>query len=165
MQLVFFFQAAQNRDRIFHCGLGDKDRLETTGERCVLFDMFAIFVERGGANAMQLTARQSGLEQIGRIHRTICLAGTNEGVHFINEENNAPFSCGDLSQHSLQALFKLAAIFCTRNQRAHIQRKQLLVAQALRHVFIDDAQCQTFHNGCLADAGLTDENRIVLGAT
>ena len=37
-------------------------------------------------------------------------------------------------------------------------------SQALRHVAVDDAQRQAFDDGRLADAGLADQHRIVLGA-
>ena len=40
---------------------------------------------------------------------------------------------------------------------------RLLVAQAFRHVAIDDAQGQTLDDRGLADAGLADEDRIILG--
>ena len=39
-----------------------------------------------------------------------------------------------------------------------------LVAQALRHFAVDDALRQSLDDGGLADAGLADEHRIVLGA-
>ena len=42
--------------------------------------------------------------------------------------------------------------------------EQLLVAQALRHVAVHDAERQAFGDGGLADARLADENRIVLRA-
>ena len=42
--------------------------------------------------------------------------------------------------------------------------KQLLVLQAVRHVAVDDALRQAFDDGGLADAGLADQHRIVLGA-
>ena len=44
----------------------------------------------------------------------------------------------------------------------HIQRPKLLVAQAFRHVAIDDAQ-RPFGDGGLADTGFTDQHRVVLG--
>ncbi len=36
--------------------------------------------------------------------------------------------------------------------------------EAVGHVAVDDAQRQTFDDGGLADAGLADQHRIVLGA-
>ena len=67
-------------------------------------------------------------------------------------------------QHGLQPLLELAAIFRAGDQRAHVEREQLLVLQALRHVAVDDAQREAFDDGGLADAGLADQHRIVLRA-
>ena len=46
----------------------------------------------------------------------------------------------------------------------HVEREQLLVLQALRHVAIDDALGKPLDDRGLADPGLADQNRIVLGA-
>ena len=66
-------------------------------------------------------------------------------------------------QHGLQPLLEFAAIFGAGDQGAEIEREQLLVGEALRHVAIDDAQRQAFDDRGLADAGLADQHRIVLG--
>ena len=47
---------------------------------------------------------------------------------------------------------------------AHVERQQLLVLEAFRHVAVEDAQRQAFDDRGLADAGLADQHRIVLGA-
>ncbi len=60
MNLVFFLEAAQDRDRVLDGRLADEHRLETARQRRVLLDVLAIFVERGGPDAMQLAARQRG---------------------------------------------------------------------------------------------------------
>jgi hypothetical protein len=75
-----------------------------------------------------------------------------------------PCGRGDFRQHGLQPLLEFAAEFRARDQRAHVERHQPLVAQAFRHVAIDDAQRQAFGDGGLADAGLADQHGIVLGA-
>ncbi len=76
----------------------------------------------------------------------------------------SPSSACDLLQHGLQALLELAAIFRAGDQRAHVERQQLLVLEAFGHVTLDDAQRQAFGDGRLADAGLADQDGIVLGA-
>ena len=76
---------------------------------------------------MQFTSRQRGLEQIGRIHRAIRFAGPDQGVHLVDEQDDAAFGRGHLLQHGLQPLLEFAAIFRASNQRAHIEHKQLLV--------------------------------------
>ncbi len=54
--------------------------------------------------------------------------------------------------------------FAPAIRRAHVQRQELLVLQALGHVAVDDAQGQALDDGGLADAGLADQHGIVLGA-
>ena len=71
---------------------------------------------------------------------------------------------GDFGEHGLQPLLELAAIFRAGDQRAHVERHQLLVLQRFGHVAIDDAQRQALGDRGLADAGLADQHRIVLGA-
>ena len=66
-------------------------------------------------------------------------------------------------QHGLEPLLELAAIFRAGHHGAEIERQQFLVEQAFRHVAIDDAQRQTLDDRGLADAGLADQHRIVLG--
>ena len=75
-----------------------------------------------------------------------------------------PSGRGHFLQHGLQPLLELAAIFRAGDQRAHVERQQFLVLQALGHVAVDDAQRQALDDGGLADAGLADQHRIVLGA-
>ena len=69
-----------------------------------------------------------------------------------------------LGQHGLQPLLELAAVLGAGDQRAHVERQQLLVLEALGHVALDDALGQPFGDGGLADAGLADQHGVVLGA-
>ena len=70
----------------------------------------------------------------------------------------------DFFEHGLQPLFELAAILRAGDQRAHVERDDPLVLEAFRDVAADDAAGQPFDDGGLADAGLADEDRIVLRA-
>ena len=54
--------------------------LEAPFQGRILLDVFAILIECGGADAMQLAARQSGLQHIARVHGTLGLAGADHGV-------------------------------------------------------------------------------------
>ena len=164
MLLVLVLQAAQDRDRVLDRRLADEDRLEAPRERGVLLDVLLVFVERGRADAMQLAARQRRLEQVRGIHRAVGLAGADQRVHLVDEQDDAAVRRRHLLQHGLEPLLELAAIFRAGDQRAHVEREQLLVLQALRHVAVDDAQRQALDDGGLADAGLADQHRIVLGA-
>ena len=67
-------------------------------------------------------------------------------------------------QHGLEALLELAAVLGAGDQRAHVERDDPLVLQPFGHVAADDALRQPFDDRGLADAGLADQHRVVLGA-
>ena len=75
-----------------------------------------------------------------------------------------PCGVGDLLEHRLQPLLELAAVLRAGDERAHVERDDPLVLQPFGHVAADDALRQPFDDGGLADAGLADEHRVVLGA-
>ena len=52
VRLVFIAQAAQNFKALVLCGLIHRDGLEAAGQRRVLFDVLAVFVARGRADAL-----------------------------------------------------------------------------------------------------------------
>ena len=133
-------------------------------KRRVLLHVLAVLVEGRRTDAVQLAAGERGLEQVRGIHGAIGLAGADEGVHLVDEQDDAAFGRGHFAEHAFQALLELAAILRTGDQRAHVEGEQLLVLQALRHVAVDDAQREAFDDGGLADAGLADQHRVVLGA-
>jgi hypothetical protein len=121
--LVFVLQSAQDRNGIFDGGLGDEDRLEPARQGGVLFDVLAVFVQRGGADAMQFAPRQCGFKQIGRIHRAVGLAGADQGVHLVDEQDDVALGRNHFLQHGLEPLLELAAVFRTRDQGAEVERQ------------------------------------------
>jgi len=62
----------------------------------------------------------------------------------------------------LEPLLEVAAIAGARKQRAHIEGEHGGVTQHVRNLAMDDAARQPFGDRGLADAGLADEQRIVL---
>ena len=163
MQLVLLLQAAQDGDGILHRRLRHENRLEPAGERGVLFDVLAVFVECRGPHAMQLAARQRRLQHVGGIHRAFARATrADQRVKLVDEDDDAARGRRNLFQHGLQAFLELAAILGARDHGREVEREELLVAQTFRHVAIDDALRQTFHDRGLADARLPDEDGVVL---
>ena len=61
VRLVLVAQAAQDLDGLLYAGLLDDDGGEPALEGGVLFDIFAVFVDGGGADGLQFAARQHGL--------------------------------------------------------------------------------------------------------
>ena len=111
VQFVFFLDAAQDRDRVLDRRLADIDRLEAALEGGVFFDILAVFVEGRRADAMQFAACQRGFEHVGGVHRAFRFACADEGVQFVDEQDDALGARGDLLQHRLQPLLEFAAIF------------------------------------------------------
>ena len=163
VKLVLLLDPPQDRDRVLDRGLADKDRLETALEGGVLFDVLAVLVERRGPDAMQFAARQRRLQHIRGVHRAFCLAGADEGVQLVDKEDDPFGTRGHFGQHCLEPFLELAAIFGAGQQRAEVERQQLFVLQALRHVAVDDALRQPLNDRGLSDTRLTDQHRVVLG--
>ena len=86
---------------------------------------------------------------------TVCSSSMNRTI--------SPCALSDLLQHGLQALLELAAVLRSRDQRSHVECDDALVLEALGHVTADDALGEAFDDGGLADAGLADQHRVVLG--
>ena len=164
MHFVALFQSAQNRDRVFDVRFADEHDLEAAFERRIFFDVLAVFVERGGADGAQLAAGQRRLQHVGSVNRAFGRARAHQRVQLVDEEDDLALRVFDLLQHRLEAIFKLAAILRARQHRAQIERHHALVLQSFGHVAGDDALRQAFDDRGLADAGLADQHRIVLGA-
>ena len=163
VQLVLLLEPAQDRDRVVDRGLGDVDRLEAPRQRRVLLDPLAVLVERGRADAVQVAARERRLQQVRRVHRPFGRAGADERVHLVDEQHDLALRRGDLGQHRLEPLLELAAELGAGDERAEIERHQALLLEAFGHVAVDDAGGEPLDDRRLADAGLADEHRVVLG--
>ena len=163
VRLVAVAQALEDVDGQRHRRLVDLDRLEAPLERGVLLEVLAVLVDRRRADGLQLAARQHRLEDRGRVDRTLGGAGADQGVDLVDEQDDvAPRA--DLLEDLLQALLEVAAVAAARHQRAEVERVELLAGQRLGHLVGHDALGQPLDDGGLADAGLADEDGVVLGA-
>ena len=86
-------------------------------------------------------------------------------MQLVDEQDDLPFGVLDLLQDGLEALLELAAELRARDDRAEVQRDDLLVLEALRDVAADDALGEALHDRGLADARLADQDRVVLRPT
>ena len=89
VDLVALLEAAQDRDRVLDAGLAHEHGLEAALERRVLLDVLAVLVERRGADAVQLAARQRGLQQVAGVHRALGAAGADQRVQLVDEQDDA----------------------------------------------------------------------------
>ena len=145
--------------------LADEHLLEPALQRGVLLDVLAVLVERRRADHPQLAAGQHRLEHVAGVHRGVAgRAGADDGVQLVDERDDLAVAALDLVEDGLEPLLELAAVLRAGDHRAEVERDQPLAAQRLRHVAGDDPLRQPLDDGGLADAGLADQHRVVLGA-
>ena len=164
VDLIALLQTTQNSDGRFDGGFFHHHFLEAALQGGILLDVLAVFVQRGGADAVQFATGECRLEHIASVHGTFGFTGTDHGVDFVDEENDLAFFGGNVFQHGLQALFEFTAVFGTGQQRGHIERQDLFTLEGFRHFFVDDALGQAFDDGGLANTRFADEDGVVLAA-
>src|SRR5262249_40474329 len=142
----------------------DLYRLEAAIERRVFLDVLAIFVERGRADALQFATRERGLEDVRRIHRAFGGAGADDRVQLVDEQDDVLRTL-DFIHYRLDSLLELAAVFRPGDHQREIERDDLLVEEDFGHVAARDFLGEALDDCGLADAGLTDEDGIVLRTT
>jgi hypothetical protein len=156
-------QAPEDRDRVLHGRLVDEHRLEAALEGGVLLDVHAVLGEGGGTDHVELAAGEHRLEHVPGVHRSLGRAGADHRVQLVDEQQDAALGRLDLVQHGLQPLLELAPVLGAGHQRADVEGEDRPVAEALGHVAAHDPLGETLDDGRLADAGVADEDGVVLG--
>ena len=165
VRLVALLEAAQDGDGVLHRRLTDEDLLEAPLEGRVLLDVLAVLVQRGRADEAQLATGEHGLEHVPGVHRTLAArSGADDRVDLVDEGDDLAITGPDLLEHRLEALLELAAVLRAGQHGREVEAVERLVTQALGHVALDDALGQPLDDGRLADAGLADEDGVVLRA-
>jgi len=164
VRLVAVAQTLEDVDGQGDRRLSDLDRLETALKGGVLLDVLAVLLESGGTDGLQFTAGQHGLQDGRGVDRSLGGTRTHQGVDLVDEQHDVTAGL-DLLQHLLEALLEVAAVPRAGHQGTQVEGVDLLVAQGLRDIAADDPLSQALDDGGLADAGLTDQHRVVLGAT
>ncbi len=163
VHLEALLEAAQDGDGVLHRGRIHGHGLEPPLQGLVLLHVRAVLVERGGADAVEFTPGQHGLEHVARVHGTFRPARTHDVVHLVDEEQDPSLAGLDLVQDRLEPLLELAPVLGAGHERSHVQGEDRLVLEPLGHVAAHDALGQSLHDGGLAHAGLADEDGVVLG--
>src|SRR6266496_502155 len=163
MRLVAVTQALEDLDGVRDGRLGHLDRLEPALQRRVLLQVLAVLIQRGRADRLQLAPGQHRLQDRRSVDRALGGPGAHQRVQLVDEQDDVP-ACPDLLQDLLQPLLKITPVPRASDQRAQVQRVELLLLQGLRHLALDDLLGQPFDDSCLPDAWLADQHGIVLGA-
>ena len=118
--LVTLAKAAQDFDGVVDGRLAHIHRLETALQGGIPFDVLAVLVQRGGTDALELTAGEGRLENVGGVDRPLSSSGTDQGVHLVDHENHVP-SRLDLLHDLFEALFELTSVLGAGHQQAYIK--------------------------------------------
>lgn len=155
-------EPAQDADGVLHRRLGDVDLLETPRQCAVFLEDAAELLKRGGADAADLAGRQQRLQQVGRVHDAAgCRASPDDGMDLVDEQDGVG-PLAQLAEQRLETFLEVAAVLGTGQQRTKIQRIHDAIAQQIGYLIIDDPLRQPFGDSRLADARLTDQQRVVL---
>ncbi|CAB4700066.1 unannotated protein [freshwater metagenome] len=163
--LVLLLDAAQDLDGVLDRRLADQHLLEAAFEGGVLLDALAVLVERRGADHVQLAARQHRLEHVAGVHGGVAAGtGADDGVQLVDEGDDLPAGVLDLLEHGLEALLELAAVLRTGDHRRQVEAEHPTALQRVGHVAGDHPLGETLDDGGLTDAGLADQDGVVLRA-
>mmetsp|Transcript_12555 Transcript_12555/g.36798 ORF Transcript_12555/g.36798 Transcript_12555/m.36798 type:complete len:397 (+) Transcript_12555:643-1833(+) len=161
--LVLWPQTGEYGGRLGDGRLVHFDRLEAPLERGVLLDVLAVLGDRGRADALQLAARECGLEQVGRVDGPLGGARADECVDLVDEEHRL-VGLRHLLNHRLEPLLKLAAVLRVGDEQAELEREHAHPEQPLRRVAVHDALRDALGDRSLADARVSNQHRVRLAA-
>src|SRR5438445_174871 len=168
LHFVVLFQrrhdAAHHQDRLLFGRLLDFDHLETAGQRRVFFNVFLVFVPRRRGDRAERAAGQRRLEQVGGVARAGRATGPDQGVDFVNEQNDRLGRLLDFLDDRAEALFEFAFHARPGLQQADIERAEGNVLDRWWNVAGDDAQGEPFDHRGFAHAGFAGEQGVVLAA-
>jgi len=133
-------------------------------ERSVLLDIGAVLVERRGADGAQLASGQHRLQQVGGVDRALGLAGADDRVELVDEDDDLAVGGPDLGEDGLQSLLELPPVLRAGDQRADVERPDALARKARGDIAGGDPLGETLDDRGLPDTRLADQHRVVLGA-
>ena len=113
---------------------------------------------------MQLAAGQHRLEHVAGVHRGVATgARTDDRVQLVDERDDLPAGVLDLLEHGLEPLLELAAVLRAGDHRGQVEASTRRPLRESGTSPATTALGQSLDDGGLADAGLTDQDRVVLG--
>jgi hypothetical protein len=126
------------------------------------FSMYLRYSAGVVAPMQRISPRLSaGLRMLAGVERAFRRTRADERVQLVDEHDDVRV-LGQLLHDRLEALFELAAILGAGDDQRDVEREDALVGEEVRHVAVDDLLRQPFDDGGLADAGLADEDGVVL---
>ena len=162
MQLVALPQAAQDLQAELEVRLANQHLLKAPVKGGILFHRPPVFLRRRRTDATQIPPRQGGFEQAARIGAAAVTA--HHGVELVDEQHHPGIRATHLLQHGAQAFLELTAEFGPGDQGTEIKGNQSQPLQGIRYLSSHNPLGQELGDGRLADAGFSDQHRVVFAA-
>ena len=140
----------------FHC-----HRLESSFQCCIFFDIFTVFLQSSRSDKLNLASGKRRFQDIGRIQCSLRSTCSDDGMDFINEQQNSLMFFYFLD-HILNAFLKFTSVFASRNHAGKIQHNKTLILHCIRNHSHNDALCKSLYNGSLTYSGFPCQTRIIL---
>ena len=163
MYFITFLQATENGNSILYRWFTNHNRLETTLQGSILFNVLAVLIQSSSTNAAQLTTSHHWLQQVAGIHSTVSSTSTYHSMYLINKQQNLSIRFYYLVENGFQSFLKLTPILGTSHQSTHIQGEQGLVLQGLRHIASHNSPSQSLYNSGFTNTWLTNQHRVIFG--
>ncbi len=160
--LVIVLGTEQNLNSLVRCRFFHRHRLESAFQCGVFFDVFSVFFRGGCADDLDVALGERRFEDVCGIQRAFRIACTDNRVHLVYHENGMFALC--FIYDVFQSALKLTAVLSAGNHIRHVEQIHFLVAEFLRRLAVGYALSNALRNCRLSHAGLSQENRVVLGA-
>ncbi len=162
MLLHWSKQPAQHHAAGFDIGFVDLDGLKAPSERRIFLDILAVFGPGGRGDGAQRAAGERRLEEIGGVTRAGGAACADQGVGFVDEEDDRARRALNLVDHRAQPLFEFALHRGAGLHQADIERAEPDILEWRRNIARCDTLGKAFDHRGLADAGFAGQDRVVL---
>ena len=128
VRLVLGAESLENEDGVIDGGGLDLYRLKATLQSGVLLDVLTVFIQCRGSDALELTATEGGLDDVGGVHGTLRRTCSDDGMKLVDEEDDV-LVLADLIHDGLDALLELTTVLRAGDHERQIERDDLLVVK------------------------------------
>ena len=161
--LVALLDALQDDQGLVVARRFDHHSLETAFEAAVALDVTPELGRGGGADALDAVAGERRLQDVGGVERPLRGPGPHQGVEFVHEHDELR-GLLEFLDDGLQPFLELAAVLGAGDHQRDVEGHDPPVREEDGTVAGGDPAGEPLHDGGLPDAGLADEDGVVLGA-
>ncbi|OPX92647.1 MAG: hypothetical protein A4E58_03256 [Syntrophorhabdus sp. PtaB.Bin006] len=161
VKLVFLLESPQYGYRLLYRRLAYVDGLEPSFQGSIFFHILPVFVESRRSDTPKFSSRQRRFQHIRGVDCTLGTPCTNDGMEFIDKENNPTGRFIDFLKNGLQSVLKFTPVFRPCEHGPKVKGKDLFVLQCLRNIAGHDPLCKSFNYGGFSYAGFTDDDRVI----